>query len=204
MTSAIPNFDSLILTYKEGDEGWDCHEGLTHRGNLYVGNGDVEKIVHICVPNYSDVGYDHCPKVPLITETKIYISEHISGFTVHLERFQTPLTVDTISSTGRSFRFLLSRIAPRNFSSRYILLELKALNSHDSKVIKCVLCPLYSLVNPDDRGEEPGAAWEEVGEDELEPGVVALGEEVEGLRHPPQLGVDSLGGDVEDTAVAHG
>ena len=82
------------------------------------------------------------------------------------------------------------------------MLELKALNSHDSKVVKWVLCPLYSLVNPDDRGEEPGAAWEEVGEDELEPGVVTLGEQVESLGDSPQLGVDSLGGDVEDTTVA--
>ena len=121
------------------------YEGLTHRGNLYVGNGYVEKIIHVCVPNYSDVGYDHRPQVTLITETQIRMSEHIASFTaVHLERFQTPLTVDTISSTGRSFRFLFSRIAPRNFSSLYILLELKALNSTRDSNVLCTL--LYSVL----------------------------------------------------------
>ena len=44
-----------------------------------------------------------------------------------LDKFQTPFTVETISSRGRSFKFLFSRIAPLSFSSRYILLELNAL-----------------------------------------------------------------------------
>ena len=44
-----------------------------------------------------------------------------------LERFHTPFTVDTISSMGRSLRFLFSRMAPLSLSSLYILLELKAL-----------------------------------------------------------------------------
>ena len=44
-----------------------------------------------------------------------------------LERFHTPFTVDTISSIGRSLRFLFSRMAPLSLSSLYILLELKAL-----------------------------------------------------------------------------
>ena len=34
--------------------------------------------------------------------------------------------------------------------------------------------------------------------------MVTLGQQVESLGHPPQLGVDSLGGDVEDTTVPHG
>ena len=61
----------------------------------------------------------------------------------------------------------------------------------------------YLLVNPNDRGEQSGTAWQQVGEDELEPGVVTLGEQVESLGDSPQLGVDSLGGDVEDTTVAN-
>ena len=47
----------------------------------------------------------------------------------HLDKFHTPLTVDTISSKGNNFKFLFSRIAPRSFSSRYILLELNALKT---------------------------------------------------------------------------
>ena len=46
---------------------------------------------------------------------------------MYLDKFQTPFTVETISSRGNNFRFLLSKIAPRSFSSRYILLELNAL-----------------------------------------------------------------------------
>ena len=35
------------------------------------------------------------------------------------------------------------------------------------------------------------------------PGVVALGQQVQRLRDPAQLGVDCLGRDVQDAAVAH-
>ena len=59
------------------------------------------------------------------------------------------------------------------------------------------------LVYSDDGSEQPGTAREEVGEDELKPGVVTLGEQVESLGDSPQLGVDSLGGDVQDTTVAN-
>ena len=52
----------------------------------------------------------------------------VPRFPWSLERFHTPFTVETISSRGRSFRFFVSKIAPRSFSSRYILLELKALS----------------------------------------------------------------------------
>ena len=108
----------------------------TNRGNLYVGNGDVEQIIHVSVPNYSDVGDDHRPQVPLVTKTNIETYRDILlGLLSNLERFHTPLTVETISSRGRSFRFLFSRIAPRNFNSRYILLELNALNTHNNNII---------------------------------------------------------------------
>ena len=59
------------------------------------------------------------------------------------------------------------------------------------------------LVYSDDGSEQPGTAREEVGEDELKPGVVTFGEQVESLGDSPQLGVDSLGGDVQDTTVAN-
>ena len=60
------------------------------------------------------------------------------------------------------------------------------------------------LVNTDDWGEESRAPGKQVGEYELKSGVITLGQQIQRLRHPAQLGVDSLGCDVQDAAVSHG
>ena len=94
-----------------------------------------------------------------------------------------------------------------------------------SKLSHLTACLLVDSYN---RGEEPRTAGQQVGEDKLEPGVitlghvaqystvqhstvqyitvpgvVALGQQVQRLRDPAQLGVDCLGRDVQDAAVAH-
>ena len=46
---------------------------------------------------------------------------------------------------------------------------------------------VYSLVDPNDGGEEPARVRHQVGEDELEPRCGGLGEDVQGLRHAAQL-----------------
>ena len=60
----------------------------------------------------------------------------------------------------------------------------------------------WLLVDSNDRSEEPRVSRHQVGEDEFESGVVALGQDVERLCHPAELGVDRLGRDVEDAVVA--
>ena len=59
------------------------------------------------------------------------------------------------------------------------------------------------LVYSDDGSEQPGTAREEVGEDELKPGVVTLGEQVECLCESSQFGVHCFRRDVQDTAVSN-
>ena len=41
-----------------------------YRCNLYVGCGDVEEIVHVCVPDHAHVRDDHRAEVALVTEHK--------------------------------------------------------------------------------------------------------------------------------------
>ena len=60
----------------------------------------------------------------------------------------------------------------------------------------------YVLVHSNDGCEEPRVSWDQVGEDELKPRLVALGQDIERLGDSTQLGVDCLGGDVEDAIVA--
>ena len=39
-----------------------------YRGNLYVGDGDVEQIVHVGKPDHAHVRDDHGAQVALVTE----------------------------------------------------------------------------------------------------------------------------------------
>ena len=123
---------------------------------------------------------------------------------MYLDKFQTPLTVETISSRGSNFRFLFSSIAPRSFNSRYILLELNALKFVIFiRYTRISITFSISLVNTDDRGEESRAPGQQVGENELKSRVITLGQQIQRLSHPAQLRVDSLGCDVQDAAVSH-
>ena len=118
----------------------ECYGGsyvlkCAYRGNLYVGYGDVEEVIHVCIPDNSYIGDDHRPKVSLVTEEEeIGLLLTQLRFLIYLERFQTPFTVETISSIGRSLRFFVSRIAPLSLSSLYILLELKALQMQSVRI----------------------------------------------------------------------
>ena len=106
--------------------------------------------------------------------TLIFVIIMVPKFPWSLDRFQTPFTVETISSRGRSLRFLLSKIAPRSFSSRYILLELNALNFEiEHKIYENIL---VILVNSNDRSEQSWTSRKQIGEDELKSCVITLGQ----------------------------
>ena len=70
MTKAIPNFDSLNLTYNNGVP-YSLHIKLNqtqlYRSNLNVRDGDVEEVIHVCVPHNSNIGDDHCSEITLVT-----------------------------------------------------------------------------------------------------------------------------------------
>ena len=140
---------------------------FSHGSDLQEGDGDVEQLVHVRVPDEPDVGDDGRAEIALV-------------------RGQVPDAVHRVYD--RLLRKNLQMFLDQDRAAQFQL--------------SVELGRGVGLEHSDDRGEQSRVAGHEVGEDELEPGVVALGQDVEGLGQTTELGVDRLGRDVQYAVVA--